>query len=354
MKELTEEMDKYDLQKATTPIVKFIDSLTNWYIRQSRRRFWKSESDTDKDSAYATLYYCLVRISQIIAPFTPFVAEEIYTNLTNQESVHLSDWPEFDLKKIDLKLNKEVALTQQIVALGHAIRANKKIKVRQPLNELQVAISGDFDTGKLEQDIILEELNVKNFAILLNPTDIAETVIKPNGKALGPKYGKNVQNIIKEAKAGNFERLVEKTNGDTEMSKIKVLDFILEPDEYEIHYVGKAGLDVASEGGVVVGLDTELTTELRMEGAARDTVRFIQDMRKEVDYKVSDRIDTYIFTDGDISTALDAHGDYIREETLTNSLIISTVDEVEAKDQWDLWKEQEVEGHTLLIGMKKK
>ena len=345
LKELTEEMDNYDLQKATTPIVKFIESLTNWYIRRSRRRFWKSESDTDKNAAYETLYYCLVRISQIIAPFTPFIAEEMYTNLTGEESVHLSDWPEFDEKKIDLELNQEVELTQQIVALGHAIRANKKIKVRQPLSEIQVATAGGFDTKRLEEDTILEELNVKSFRVLKDPTEIAEVIVKPIGKALGPKYGKDVQHIIKEAKAGNFEQLKN--------DEIKVLDFILEPDEYEIHYVGKAGLDVASDRGVVVGLDTKITEDLLMEGAARDTVRFIQDMRKEVDYKVSDRIDTYIFTDGDLSKALDAFGDYIREETLTESLIISTVDEIKTKDEWDLWKEQEIEGHSLLIGVKK-
>ncbi|MDP4008027.1 MAG: isoleucine--tRNA ligase [Candidatus Peregrinibacteria bacterium] len=346
LQELTEEMDNYNLQKASTPIVNFIESMTNWYIRRSRRRFWKSESDTDKEQAYATLYYCLVRISQIIAPFTPFIAEEIYVNLTGTESVHLSDWPEFDEKKIDLELNQEVSLTQQIVALGHAIRSQKKIKVRQPLSEVQVAVAGDFDTSKLEQETILEELNVKSFAILRDPTDIAEIVIKPDGKLLGPKYGGEVQNIIREAKAGNFEKLAD--------GQIKVLDFILEENEYEIHYEGKAGLDVASEKGIVVGLNTEITEELLMEGAARDTVRFIQDMRKEVDYKVSDRIDVYIFTDGDLSTALDAYGDYIREETLTESMIISTVDEISNKAAFDLWKEQEIEGHMLLIGIKKK
>lgn len=345
LQELTEEMDNYDLQKASTPIVHFIESMTNWYIRRSRRRFWKSESDTDKAEAYETLYYCLVRISQIIAPFMPFISEEIYTNLTGEESVHLSDWPKFDAKKIDLGLNEEVNLTQQIVALGHAIRSQKQIKVRQPLSEVQVAVAGDFDTSKLEQDIILEELNVKSFAILRNPTEIAKMVVKPDGKILGPKYGSDVQNIIKEAKAGNFELLVD--------GKVKVLDFTLEKDEYEIQYEGKAGLSVASERGIVVGLDTEITKELLMEGAARDTVRFIQDMRREVDYKVSDRIDVYICAGGDISSALDNFGDYIRRETLTESLIISTIDEVEDKDKWDLWKEQEMEGRTFLIGVKK-
>ena len=345
LKELTEELDNYDLQRASTPIIHFIESLTNWYIRRSRRRFWKSESDTDKDQAYATLYYCLVRISQIIAPFMPFISEEIYTNLTGEESVHLSYWPEFDAKKIDLELNQEVELTRQIVTLGHAIRAQKRIKVRQPLAEIQVAIPEGLNPENLEKDIILEELNVKSFTILENPTDIAEIIVKPDGKTLGPKYGKDVQYIIQEAKSGKFKKL--------EDDKIQVMDYVLEPTEYEIHYIGKAGLDVASEGGIVVGLDTELTDELTTEGIARDTVRFIQDMRKEVDYKVSDRIDTYILTNTEITRSLKSFGDYIRSETLTNSLIISTVDEIEAKDAWDLWKEYEIDGQNILVGVKK-
>jgi isoleucyl-tRNA synthetase len=345
LKELTEELDNYDLQKASTPIIHFIESLTNWYIRRSRRRFWKSESDTDKDQAYATLYYCLVRISQVIAPFMPFISEEIYTNLTDEESVHLSYWPEFDAKKIDLELNQEVKLTRQIVTLGHAIRAQKRIKVRQPLAEIQVAIPEGLNPENLEKDTILEELNVKQFVILENPTDIAEIIVKPDGKILGPKYGKDVQYIIQEAKAGNFKKLADE--------KIEVLDYVLEPLEYEVHYVGKTGLDVASEAGIVVGLDTELTDELTTEGIARDTVRFIQDMRKEVDYKVSDRIDTYILTNTEITRSLKSFGDYIRSETLTNSLIISTVDEIEAKDAWDLWKEYEIDGQNILVGVKK-
>jgi len=313
LRDLTGEMDAYDLQGATEPIVNFIDSLTNWYIRRSRRRFWKSDSDVDKNQAYSTLYYCLVKFSQIIAPFMPFVAEEVYTNLTDNESVHLSDWPEFDEDKIDLDLNSEMAMLRKVVNLGHSLRAKLKLKVRQPLAKVQVALPDDFDENLLlsQKDVILEELNVKDVEILSDSEALIDLQIRPDARVLGPKYGADVQHIIKAIKAGEFTYL----DGE-----VRVLDFVLSGDEIEVGFKGKDGVDAESDDGVVVVLDTILTDDLLREGYVRDLLRYIQDLRKEADYNVDDRIQVYIEADGEVAAAVLQFEEYIKSETLADQV----------------------------------
>lgn len=341
LKSLTEEMDNYDLQKATEPIADFIDSLTNWYIRRSRRRFWKSESDEDKTQAYDTLYYCLVKLSQIMAPFTPFIAEEIYTNLTSRESVHLSDWPNFEDNKIDLNLNSDTALIRLIVTLGHAVRASSQIKVRQPLARLEIALPDHIDKNVVleQRDLILDELNVKELELLNDTAGVVERNVVVNARLLGPKYGSEVQKIINMVKNGEFEVC--------EDGSVKVGDFVLSGEEVEIGYNGKEGFDVASEKGVVVVLDTTITDILRQEGYARDLVRFIQDMRKEADFMVDDRIIVSVEANGELNDAMEEFSDYIMEETLCDKL------EKIALDLWDFEKEVLVNDLKTTIKIKK-
>jgi len=339
LRDLTTEMDNYDLQQATEPIVNFIESLTNWYIRRSRRRFWKSEDDGDKSDAYSTLYFCLVRLSQIVAPFTPFMAEEIYTNLTGEESVHLSDWPEFDDKKIDLDLNKEVEMVRKVVNLGHSIRGHAKIKVRQPLAKASFGLPEGFDPAIVlaQKDVILDELNVKDLEVLPEDADVVDTYVNVNARVLGPKYGGEVQKIIKNVKEGNFEI--------TDDGKVKVLDYVLEGEEVEIGYQGKEGCDASSEGGVVVVLDTAITDALRREGYARDVVRYIQDLRKEADYQVDDRIKVNISADGELKDAVEEYRDYVAQETLADQVVIS------ADVDGDAVKEDVIEGNDIKIAV---
>lgn len=337
VKEVTEQMDAYDLQKATDPIKKFIDNLTNWYIRRSRRRFWKNENDSDKTEAYATLHKVLTTLSQVISPFCPFVSEEIYTNLTGEESVHLTDWPEVDKSLIDDNLHAEIDLTRTVVTLGHSVRAQKSIKVRQPLKKVQVALPPHMK-AEFEEDVVKEELNVKELEVLKDATEVAEFVVKPNAKVLGPKYGGEVQNIIKMAREGKFE-----LDGD----KVKVGEYELEGEEVEVGYEGKEGFDVASEDGVVVALDTEITEDLKREGHARDLVRSIQDMRKEAEFEVSDRILIGVEASGEVGKAVEQFTDYISGETLANKL----ASEVKGSD-WDLEKEVEVDGEKVKIAIK--
>ena len=320
LRSLTSEMDNYDLQKATSPIVEFIESLTNWYIRRSRRRFWKSDSDTDKDEAYQTLYYCLVQLSQIIAPFTPFISEEIYTNLTGKESVHLSDWPEFDENKIDEDLNEEMALVRKVVSLGHTLRARLKLKVRQPLAKVMIALMDEVD-GELvmaQKDVIMEELNVKELEIIGESAGVVEQTVSVNPRELGPKYGAKVQDIIKGIKSGDC--------GINDDGSVNVAGILLEPNEVEIVFKGKEGEDVEGDRGVVVAYDAELTEDLVNEGYARDLVRYIQDLRKSADYDVDQKI---VVSIKGLESVVSAFGDYIMNETLTSEMVesISEADE---------------------------
>ncbi|MBU1682570.1 isoleucine--tRNA ligase [Patescibacteria group bacterium] len=319
----TEWMGKYDLQKASNLIYKFVDNLTNWYIRRSRRRFWKSEDDEDKGMAYATLYTVLTKLCQIIAPFMPFVSEEIYRNLTGEESVHLSKYPSSEGEDYNPRLQEEMFVAKTIVSLGLAARAKQKIKVRQPLAKVQIALGDQYDKSTLDDqiEIIKEELNIKEIEFIENPGDLATVIAKPNAALLGPKYGKDVQNIIMTAKSGKFERLDD--------GNIKVLDYELTPEEMEIAYMGKEGIDIETEAGILVALDTKITPELMLEGGARDLVRQIQELRKAADYKVDDRIQIALINVD--SELIDKFGDYIKTETLATSI----ESDIEDPDQFE-------------------
>lgn len=230
-----------------------MDNLTNWYIRRSRKRFWKSESDTDKSQAYETLYYVLVETTKIIAPFMPFISEYMYKNLTGHTSVHLTDFPTYNSSFVDEKLNADTAKIQKIITLGLAWRANNKLRVRQPLATLSVTEA--FDSYYIE--ILKEELNVKE-VLVVDGNTLAKQVCKPNGRAIGPKFGKDVKFIISEAKAGNFELL---DNGD-----VRVGHFELEPSDFELVFeAGDSGLLIEAGFGMVIAIDETMTPELKQE-----------------------------------------------------------------------------------------
>lgn len=340
--ETTKSMDEYNLTKATRPLIDFVDELSNWYIRRSRRRFWKSENDGDKAEAYQTLYTVLVKFAQLLAPFMPFISDEIYRNLTGEDSVHLTDWPKTNPLQVKPELDVEIELARRVVNLGHAIRASKKIRVRQPLATVTIGLpkSVNPDVILLQKDVILEELNVKNLEILKDAGEVAEFVAVPNAKLLGPKYGKEVQTIIQEAKAGNFEV--------QEDHSVKVAGFILLPEEVELAFKGKEGFDVESEEGVVVALDTAVTDELYLEGLMREVVRLVQDLRKEAGYEVSDRIQLQLKTTDKLEEAVTKFSDTIKAETLADDLQVS------GDMEWDLEKDFEIDGFSGKLALKKR
>ena len=340
IKVVTENMEIYALPKATRPIQEFIENLSNWYVRRSRRRFWKSENDGDKNEAYQTLYIVLLEISKLLAPFMPYLADEIYQNLTGEESVHLADWSEVNDEMIDENLNSEIHAVRLIVSLGLSVRAKAKLKVRQPLQKVGIALPEGVSKESIESqaDVIKEELNVKEIEFIAEAGDIVEHSVVPNPKVLGPKYGGEVQQIIQKVKAGEYEM-----KGDI----VVVGNYELIGDEVEIGFKGKEGFDVESEEGFVVALDTNLTDDLKKEGYARDIVRFIQEMRKEADYQVDDHI--YILVDGEgaAGDAIDEFSDYIMIETLADELQLS------GDMEYDKEKVVEIDGNSVKIAIRK-
>jgi isoleucyl-tRNA synthetase len=334
IKTVTEEMDDYNLVKSTRPMQDFLDNLSNWYVRRSRRRFWKSENDGDKNQAYQTLYIVLVQFSKILAPFMPYISDEIYRNLTGKESVHLEEWPKVATHLIDEKLNQKVHLLRLVVNLGHSVRAQAKIKVRQPLSKVGIALPKDLNPEFIEdqKDVILEELNLKDMEIIEESSDIVEVSVQANAKVLGPKYGAEVQNIIKKIKEGDFEL--------SEEGSVKVGNFELIGDEVTIGFKGKEGFDVASEQGVVVALDTHISDELKKEGYARDIVRQIQELRKQADYQVDDRISVLVDSSGEVADAVTEFSDYIKRETLANELSLGGDMEYDEVNEVEINKEK--------------
>ncbi|MBI4975778.1 isoleucine--tRNA ligase [Candidatus Peregrinibacteria bacterium] len=341
IKEVTEQMDDYNLTKASRPMLTFLDNLSNWYVRRSRRRFWKSENDNDKKQAYQTLHIVLVEFCKILAPFMPYISDEIYQNLTGEKSVHLVDWPKHNGFLIDENLNKEIRLVRDIVNLGHGVRSKAKIKVRQPLSKVSIALPKGINSEfvKSQEEVILEELNVKNLEIIGEASELATYYAIANAKVLGPKYGSDVQFVIQQLKKGEFEML--------EDGSVKVGNFILIGDEVEIGFKGKEGYDAESSGGIVVALDTQITDDLKKEGYARDVVRCIQEMRKEANYQVDDRITVLVEAKGGVSDAITQFADYIRTETLATEL------EQSGDMDWDMEKNVEIADESVKIAIKK-
>jgi len=373
LNELTKEVgkgfDEYRLNEAAKPIVKFMDNLTNWYIRRSRKRFWKTENDTDKLEAYETLYYTLVEACKIIAPFMPFVSEYIYKNLTWEVSVHLTEFPKYNEKLINLELNKDTDLVQKVISLGLAWRANQKIRVRQPLKSITIT----FEISDYYKEIIKEELNVKE-VLVVEWTTLARKICKPNGRTIGPKFGSNVKFIINEAKAWNFIELEnwnvvichpELDLGTIEKIKLWLINdsetssewqyFILETWDFELVYESGSSENAIEAGfGMVISMDSHITPELKNEGYIRDIVRHIQESRKEADYKVDDRIKVSIRKTVNslndmwkIENILnnDNYRKYIQNETL------STI--VDSLDTFEINKDLEVDGININLRLKK-
>ena len=305
---VTEAMDQYDLQRAVRPFVAFVEDLTNWYIRRSRRRFWKSQNDGDKLHAYRTLRYVLVQLSKVAAPFTPFIAEEIYRNLkgaSDPESVHLCAFPAADAAARDLPLEKRMADVQAAVKLGHQLRVDNDLKVRQPLSALKLA-GGDV---KGLEDLIEDELNVKRVDFVSDETELCDVSFKANFKTLGRKCGPKMK-AVASAIVG-----FRSFSGSAEVEGIAIA-----AEDVLVTRKPKAGMVVASEGAIVVGLETALTPALVAEGLAREFVSHVQAMRKQADFEVTQRIAVTVDADAEVQAALEANRDYVTNEILATSL----------------------------------
>ncbi len=326
----TDYFESYEPTKATRAIQKFVtDDLSNWFVRLSRRRFWKGEYAHDKISAYQTLYQTLLAVSKLMAPVAPFYADKLYldliaaTNKENFESVHLAEFPKAKKHEIDKDLERKMQKAQLISSLALSLRKKEKIKVRQPLQKIMIPVLSDQDRNDLEaiKDLVLAEINVKEMELIDDASGIVVKTIKPNFKMLGPKYGKEMGKIsgkINQLTSEDIARLEKEGEIEIDLGDKKVL---LSKDEVEISAKEITGWTIAQSEDVLVALDINISDALRMEGIARDLVNRIQNLRKDSGMDVTDRIDLYISENSILKSALETQEDYVKTETLADQII---------------------------------
>ena len=324
VKKVTEAMGQYDLSGAIDPIVDFIDQLNNWYIRRSRRRFWKSENDSDKKEAYEALYISLKTFAKVAAPFVPFITEEIWQNLKtdeDKESVHLEDYPVYNEKFHDEKLEFKMATVQKAISMGRSLRNQFNLKNRQPLASVALVTRKAEEKTVLQEmlDSIKEELNVKNVIFHEREDELVEYKAKANFKVLGKELG----SLMKEA-AGQIASLANNAiqsilDGSKFTIEVGGKSFDLTEDKIIVDRIEKEDVKVINEGTLTVGLDTKITDELKKEGYVRDLVRGIQALRKDSGFEVTDRIKLTVGGDAELEAAYTMFEDFIKNETLAVS-----------------------------------
>jgi isoleucyl-tRNA synthetase len=360
VKRVTAALDAYDVTGAARPIAAFVDDLSNWYVRRSRRRFWKSEEDADKLAAYQTLYECLVTVAKLLAPFMPFIAEELYQNLVRSvdeaapESIHHCHFPVVEESLIDEELVRDTRLVMRVVSLGHGARNRAGIKVRQPLAQALVKTREAAEVESLRRltDQVVDELNVKELVLLEEASQVVDYQLNPVPSLLGKKYGAlfpRIRAAVSGLDAATTMDLVRRLQAGQSIEVI-VADgqtVVLLPEEVEVRCSAKEGYAVAEEAGYLAAVVTELSEDLVQEGLARDVVRRIQIMRKEADFRIEDYITTYYRADPTLRQVLEGYGDYIKQETLSTALI-------EAEAPADAYAQTlEIDGRSITLAVKR-
>ncbi len=323
VKECTQSYDTFDLTKVVRKVTDFVsEDLSNWYIRRTRRRFWASELDDNKKAVYNTTYEVLEGLCKLIAPIVPFVSEEIYTNLTGKESVHLQDFPVYDETKINEKIEEKMDLVRNIISLGRNAREEAKIKVRQPINEIILDGKNKTIINDLI-DLIKEELNVKNVTFTQDLKEYISYEIKPNFKVCGPILGKNIkefQDKLKDFTADNINTLEK---GNTITLNIGGNDIDITYDMLDIRINSKDGFNASNEGNNFIILNTTLTEELINEGIVREFISKVQQIRKTNNYEMMDNINIYYSHNDEFNKSITNYIDFIKKETLAIDLIES-------------------------------
>ena len=322
---------EYEPTKVARSISDFtVEILSNWYVRLSRRRFWKGDYESDKISAYQTLYTCLLTISKLAAPVAPFFMDKLFLDLTkniskkDHESVHLTNFPISNELLIDSNLERKMKYAQKISSLTLSLRAKEKIKVRQPLNKIMIPVSNSDQKNEIKavSDLIKNEVNVKEIELLEGASDILVKNIKPNFKTLGPKYGrlmKDISNVVSNLNAEDIKKLEQTGNIELVINEKSI---IFEFSDFEIVSQDIEGWLVAHEGALTVALDIVIDKNLKDEGISREFVSKIQTMRKNSGFEVTDRINVFIKHDSNIVDAIDNNVNYIKSETLAEDLKI--------------------------------
>ncbi len=327
VREVTRALDDFDATRGGRRIERFVDDLSNWYVRTNRRRFWRSTTDSDTRAAFLTLWECLVVTAKLTAPFTPFVSDEIFTNLTGPdgnapESVHLADWPQPDEMRVDDALVRRMRLTRKLVALGRSARTDARMRVRQPLaRAVLVGPAAELrELGDLT-GVITDELNVKVVDYARGMEELVSYSVKPNFKALGPRFGARVKGVAGALAATDAHALVATLEKEGRaFVAVDGAEVELTPEELDVRIEGRPGFSLAREGPYGVALDLDITPELRAEGVAREVIRGVQDLRKTAGLAVEDRIELSLSTDDDsIAEALKAHLEYVSSEVLATT-----------------------------------
>lgn len=356
---VTANFENYDAYAATLAIQDLLEDLTNWYVRRSRRRFWKSEHDTDKEAAYATLYHVLTTLIKVLAPVTPFATEVMYQNLVRgvdpraPESIHHCQWPQADESAIDQALLEQMDLARRIASLGLAARGSVNIKVRQPLGKALVHVgqSGSLPHDGLSKElteIVVDELNVKALEFVSEASDLVSYKILPNLKLVGPKLGKLVPAVRSALEQANADEVVARVNsGENVVLQVDGQAIELAPDEVLVQTEPAEGLAVAADKVITVGVDVVITDELAAEGLARELVRRIQNMRKDAQFDIADKINIYYQAEGAIHHVLEDWEDYIKNETLAVAIEHRLIPEAAFQ------RKEQVDGLDVMLGVKR-
>lgn len=324
--EYTKFMNEYELTKAHRAVQSFaIYELSNWYIRRNRRRFWKGEKDQDKIAAYQTLKEVLVKMVGIVAPTAPFLAEDLYQRLKTENdpvSVHMTELPVSNSLRIDTELERKMDVAQKIVVLARSLREKSSLKVRQPLRRLLTPVLTPQEKKDIMyfEDIIKEELNIKEIEYVTGDADIVMRTARPNFKVIGRKYGKMTQKVSAAIKELDNESILELENNSSLKIDIEGQDIELVPDDIEIASENIEGWLVATEGRMTVALDTQLDEELINEGLAREFINRIQNVRKSEGFDVTDRVSVLVAAPDEMKKAIEAQEEYIKNETLSEDL----------------------------------
>ena len=320
VRDVTNAFEEYDLNRVTRLVIPFLnDDLSNWYIRSTRRRFWESELTNSKKAVYLTTYEVLVTLCRLCAPITPYITEEIYKNLTGEESVHLALYPKYDESLIDLELEEKMDLVRDVCSLGRFAREDAKIKVRQPISEVLLDNSISSKISEFES-VIMEELNVKNITYINNMTDYLDYVVKPNFREVGKLFGSNIGEFTKLLGTLTVED-IETLKNESIHVEFMGEDLEITPSMVIINVNVKDGYCSSNNGKVFVILNTELTEDLILEGLAREFVRKVQSLRKDNDYVITDRIKVYYDGNDKLDKTIEKYNEYIMNETLAVELI---------------------------------
>ena len=343
VKNCTKYYDEYDLNQVVREVTTFAsDDLSNWYIRRNRNRFWSSELDNSKKAVYQTTYEILTGLCKLCAPIIPFTTEEIYKNLTGEESVHLADFPEYSSKLINEKIEEKMDLVRDLISIGRFVREEAKIKVRQPISEC--LIDGKYKNilGDLV-NLINEELNVKEVVFVDDLSKYMNFTIKPNFKVCGSMFGpkiKDYQNLLLNLSEEQIESLI----GEKDIVvPFDGSDLTINKDMVDIRIDSKEGFNVGMENNKFIILNTELTKDLINEGYARELVSKVQNLRKTKDFDIADRIKLYYSCDDEVKEAIAEYQEFIKGETLSLEII----------EKENLPEEVDLNGHTAYIDVER-